>query len=520
MRSNYLTFEASTLVLDLDAEDSPYVRPYNHHVDGAPTSPKFHRLRERQTMQKRVAEFERLSQEYEERYKMTVSDVFHPWRISDYDILSVALDDSSTSESTLPLPTHAFRHSKLSKSILNVNGVPLLVRNSSSKTIAYMLRRQQLNQRLQSDGTLPVVKSLKDALRRCNNFLEVERLITDVVQTPQGHQPLVDCTPTLGHVLKNMVGITPRVQMLSFLNNITMNLDSHGLHISYSIIALAYELSLQCRTFTATQKYLKMMRDNNHTITNELLSDTVINLRASISETENVSSHARSDTADRLLAIYSLLTGRILGDPLPHASLSDFISTRRNWRLGSYIACLARLGAFRTMWHIWHTWSQSARDTETSCQEGDVSRPDLDDKVMRSTDRRATSDAEDIPDSKFARAIHHAIVGNSQFAEVVQAYDFAGATGQYDEDCQLDMEAIMRSADAISTGGRGQFHRVESEEMSEIFSKSSIGEAMAALQSYLGRIPAPSHVKDDDTSIAEPRMRTDEHATNDGDTVD
>ncbi|KAI4869522.1 hypothetical protein F4820DRAFT_444121 [Hypoxylon rubiginosum] len=224
LRSNYKTFEASTLVLDLDAEDSPYVRPYNDDVDGVPAYKSFHMARNLDPMKERVAQFNELSRNYRKFSKMTASKKFSPWRISDHDILSVALNNSSQNEQVRRLLTESdydtlsisldnssqdkqvqrlstdsdpnSHPDEIANDVLKWNGIPFHVWNSSSKTIAYMRRRQQLSYRLQ-----PIVddeKSLIDALWACTNFPIFERLVTSLVQAPQGCQLVSNCGKNIG----------------------------------------------------------------------------------------------------------------------------------------------------------------------------------------------------------------------------------------------------------------------------------------------------------------------------------
>ncbi|KAI1777856.1 hypothetical protein F4818DRAFT_439178 [Hypoxylon cercidicola] len=498
LRSNYRIFEASTLVLDLDAEDSPYVRPYDTHVDGVPKSISQYRFRMRQPMSKRVAKFEKLSTECDEYAKLTASDKFSPWRISDHDILSIALGDSKRVQHSWTNPD-PHRHSDVTSSILKWNGIPRHVRNNSSTIIAYMRRRQQLSHRLQPD--VGDEESLNEALRALNNFPTFKRLIVNVVQTPQGCQLVSNCSESLVQAYEYLARETPPTQMLPFLNNLIINLDSQGIPISTSVLWCAYLTSLRCGVFSMAQKYLKRIHDNNHLLDSTQISSSLKILEMSMAPYNlgDTKTPLRVNTVHQLLAIYSLLTGRILGENILHPSLYEAVLNYSGFNMVTHLTCLARLGAFRTMWHLWRTEHQCFSDDFSSAHKGVTSEPNTGDITEKPSGTVGASDTEAVPDDMlniskaraFAHAIQAAIGSDSRFVELVPTPDFARATGQYNEDCQLDIEAIIRSADIVSTGGNDQSSVVGDEEISEIFSKGSIQESLLALQSYLSHIAIP-----------------------------
>lgn len=523
LRSNYKTFEASTLVLDLDAEDSPYVRPYNDDVDGVPAYKSFHMARNLDPMKERVAQFNELSRNYRKFSKMTASKKFSPWRISDHDILSVALNNSSQNEQVRRLLTESdydtlsisldnssqdkqvqrlstdsdpnSHPDEIANDVLKWNGIPFHVWNSSSKTIAYMRRRQQLSYRLQ-----PIVddeKSLIDALWACTNFPIFERLVTSLVQAPQGCQLVSNCGKNIGQRCKYLAKKTPSTQVLSFLNNLIINLDSQGLPISTSIIWCAYLSSLRCGAFSTTQKHLRRIYDNKHSPHGTQVTYTLEVLAKSIApyDPEDIRAHPGADTVHQLLAIYGLLTGRVLGENTVQPSLDDIVLNHGSPSIFTYLTCLARLGAFRTMWHIWHKEYQYFANDSLLTHTGSTSESNLPDTAEKPGDAVEASDREALSEGNkalaFAHAIHAAIRTNNRFVELAETPGFARATEQYNMDCQLDMDTIINSADIISARGDGQLRQVEGKEMNEIFNKSSTRESLLALQSYLRRVPIP-----------------------------
>ncbi|KAI1766407.1 hypothetical protein GGR53DRAFT_486697 [Hypoxylon sp. FL1150] len=483
LRRNYLMFEASPLVLDLDAEDSPYVRPYDEDVDGRPESAMSYRFRKLWPVRKFAKRFEIRSRAIDEASRRIVSDKFSPWRITDYDVLSVAIDNSSQKEqaqhiSTIPNPFRN-RDNEMDMVIYS-NGIPLTGRKSSVRTIAYMRRRQQLSQRLQPAAGDE--KSLNDAIRACHQFLLLDRLITSVMQTPQGCQLVSNCSNTLGQRCTILAKKTPPIQVLPFLNNLIMNLDSQDLPVSKSIIWYAHLSSLRCGVFSAAQKYMKRMDSDNYALDGEQVAFTLQAFQESIApyHPKDTGTRPKVDIVHQLLAAYSLLVGCELGGSKSQASLRHIVYGHSDTSSGRVVACLARLGAFRILWYLWHSDYQRAGDDLMISKY-----------TTEPSDREAPLDVKkgQWKIEKFARAVHRAIMANNRFTELADIPGFARATGDYHRDCQLDMEAIIKSADIISTRGDGKSRQVDGKEMIEIFNQSSIQESMMALQSYLSRIP-------------------------------
>ncbi|KAJ8113505.1 hypothetical protein ONZ43_g5140 [Nemania bipapillata] len=132
------TFFMPDLVLDLDAEGAEGVRAYDEQVDGVFESKSAAMERELQPVKRRIADFERQYAEYKSNFKTVVADKLHPLRITDFDLLAVALLDSAKASASAPASTtagksnshmgysssHARSHADMLDSVLNKNGIP------------------------------------------------------------------------------------------------------------------------------------------------------------------------------------------------------------------------------------------------------------------------------------------------------------------------------------------------------------------------------------------------------------
>ncbi|KAI1144077.1 hypothetical protein F5Y05DRAFT_363542 [Hypoxylon sp. FL0543] len=488
LRNHAAPFEASTLVLDLDAEDNRYVRPYEEDVDGVPTAKLTAKARALRAVEEPIAKFEQIAEIHDRDFKNTTGKSFNHWHISDYDILSVALKGLPTSDAEqLPSTDILSTSGQATSGIFKWNGIPTRARHNYSMAIAYMLRRQRVVRRLQP--SICEIASFRRGLEESQNLFRLERFITNAFQTPQGYRLVQKCSDTLASTCLKIIqgGPGSPIEMLSFLNNLIMRPEFQGNRIPSSLFRLAHEVALRCRVFTTAQKHLK-------TMPNPLFGDRIFAalqiLEESIAPVEPESveeSRVERGTAPRLLAIYGLLTGRILGEETWQPSLRDMSFKKCGYRTFElYVTCLARLGAFRTMWYIWHT--HDTEESATSDQEDGSSRFDL---VSEPIIMKRRGQVFDI-------AMQKALSTNRDLTELAKGPDFAHTANQFHKDCQLDMEAIFKSADTISKRSQAE-HSIEIGQAEEIFGKPSIGDAMLALQSYLSQIP-PSHEKHDEAS--------------------
>lgn len=508
LRKKYLTYNVSELILDLEAEDSAYVRPYNEEIDGVPRSAWAQHTIESRSKVRRVAIFERQSKEYEAKSRSVQTDKFSAWRISDHDILSVVLanspsarinpdtspgSDSHTLNDIHPLRTP--RASRLVQILLENNGIPDHVWNSTSKTVTYMLRSQQLAHRRRP--SLEDAELFPEALHRCHSFVTFERLVTNMLQTPRGCQIVSLYNDALLSVLSKMENTTPPAEMLPFLHNLILSLESQDLPITFLLLWRAFKTSLLSQAFIPARKYLNMIHDKGHALDDVQIKEALrILVTIWQSGKPAISSRMAAHATPQLLAVYSLLTGREPWEETSRPSLND-AKTRDPSHLHNrihvpkeYITCLAHLGAFRTMWYVWR-----ARPDNRGVVRRQKSKPwNVKQKAADAKNR------EYVKAKVFANAIREAIEANSRLLEVAQASDFANASGQYEGDCQLDIESIVKSADLISQRSPPSLFlppQISQTKIAKIFRKETISEAMSALRDYL------THVQKDRSEILE-----------------
>ncbi|KAI1634161.1 hypothetical protein F4809DRAFT_652094 [Biscogniauxia mediterranea] len=427
MRKQFPTFEASSLLLDLDAEDNRYVRPYDEELDGVPEPASKFRAREMLPLKKRVEDFEILSKQYDTASKATTSQKFSAWHISDHDIFTTTLLGVSPTSALAnpdgaPKPTSSSPPDKMNEYVLDQNGIPHVVRNSTAGVVHYMVNRQRLA-RLRSQ-MFANEESLEHALKRCQILAEVQRLTGRLTQTPEGCRLVAESASAIVDVCKDGLNQVPPTHILSFLNDLMISLSHQVQHIPAELAKYGLEISLQSHIFEAAQMYLKILLTAGHRLSNSATVQALESLRAFVTpnHTEDANTTFSNDIS-RYLAIFSLLTGRGVSQGPLQPSLRDLISDPVGECYQIYLECLAQMGAFRTMWYEW--------------QQVEMHNDGQEDQEAA---RKETA---------FTNAVQFAINSNDGIKDLVRSKDFTVATGQYHEDYRLDMKSVLKSADLL-----------------------------------------------------------------------
>ncbi|KAI1502281.1 hypothetical protein F5X99DRAFT_408233 [Biscogniauxia marginata] len=506
MRTEVPPFEASPLLLDLEAEGNKYVRAYNEELDGVPEPARNFFERQKLPMRKRVENFEAQSAQYKAAFKKTAAEKFDAWHISDHDIFTTTLlgtppPSTRMDHDHIPQPNSSTQPDEMTNYILDQNGIPHMIRDDTTKLLRYMVRGQWLARRL--SRTTRDEEPLEHALQRCQIFPEIKRLIVRLLQTPEGCQLVSQSASTLVSVCKDSLNQVAPLHVLSFLNDLTLNLSERGQQIPADILECGLETSLQCRAFETAQMYLKFLLEANHILPNPAILHILRTLRDFVTpdDIETTESSFQNNSANQYLAVFSLLTGRVFGEESTQPSLRDTLCHSIGESYQIYLECLAQLGAFRTMWHEWQLDMAPTQPThpkvEYSTQEkrlvetpGD-GPPSIEIIESRTEDglgeRKGTAKQE-----AFTKAIHFAISTSNRVKNLAKLPDFAVATGRYPEDYQLDAKTIIEAAGLSSMQcGRSQHNTDlqadmhDGKELVQIFSKRSIHEALLSLQVFL-----------------------------------
>ncbi|KAI1752269.1 hypothetical protein F4782DRAFT_501166 [Xylaria castorea] len=461
-RATWPTFQISDLLLDLDALGVKGVRTFDSQLDGVPESRPAFKKRELQPMKARVAEFEKGYDECQSSFQTISTDKFHPLQISDFDLLAATLFDSPDAlNMTVGLPCHVndpTTHAGMLGSVLDGNGIPHTIRNNTSSTITYMLSRRRVLERsriLSPDLDDEALSSM--AFVRYTTFPEINRLVARIIRTPEGCRTLSGLSDELYIRLKDLIPETEPLQLLSLLNNLLINFDRHGLPMSGKLLNLGIWTSLKCQVIPTAQQYIERKCEHEVLHKTNVYRILDILLQTSIASTQFSPHNFQSNSTSRLTSLFSLLTGYVPGESQRTFSLQSLVERKRHKSFRLYIECLARLGAFRTIWHEWHGLNSELAEKD-----------------------------------HIVTGMLEALSKNQDVRYLARSLEFAHGTGQFREDCQLDLLAISKSAEILalpesnkedhdSAPARVRHYK----ELYQIFRERQIQKALPALQAFL-----------------------------------
>lgn len=272
------SFMVPIRVLDLDAEDSPYVRPFDQETDGLEqrlkwaVDPLLEELKAQAILHHREFNQEAAAM------SRTTKEPFAPQALSDHDIFKVALLGTSASQgfskdaphSTLRPIQERLRDQGVPQSILDQGPV---------ETIPFMLHRQRLaaknmdkDARSVNKGNPPELMHLGDELDRSRNLSEL-RLTALHLSSPllrpykggnvmarlhqclkQDHYPLEDLEKTCDQ--PSTVENWP--DFLKFVNNFTISWLLHGHRVRPNMALFALQLASRHGIMPSILQYLQI----------------------------------------------------------------------------------------------------------------------------------------------------------------------------------------------------------------------------------------------------------------------
>ncbi|RYP79087.1 hypothetical protein DL771_000065 [Monosporascus sp. 5C6A] len=484
------------------------------------------------SMMARIAKFEVESERDDINFTQVLKNKFSPWRVSQLDILSVALfgppsRSISSQLGFLPESAHGLSPDEITASVLEWNGIQRRVRHSAFKTIPYMLRRRNISQRRRDERL-----DFREALKNCRSLADLERVIMPFVQTPTGRALVADQCSRIGQTCMVLHSKDPSVApaILSFLNNLTINLRAQNLRVSQGLEAICVKLSLECGNFIAAQRYIEAC-DNGEFQATKL--DDRLDIMSTVLKTLDgfllnpAGAHHSTDVTQRLLEIYGLLTRWDLGQELAQPPMRRFY--RKDYRTHLlYLMCLVRLGAFRTMWYQWQMDLEEPPEwavVTSGKSKGNHKRAAGEDGVIPG--KIHNGKLQGLGDTEIQEALADVYAkavlrwrGATNYAEVLlRSVEFNSASHNFEQNRQLEIETIIRLGESRSEAAFADDPRRASPEeyegeIAKIFSNSDIRDALAGLQELLSRIVASNDSGHGATPRGSPSIQGPEQTSN------
>ncbi|KAL6910625.1 hypothetical protein GGI43DRAFT_17672 [Trichoderma evansii] len=378
-------FEMPDLLLDLDAEDSRFVRPVDE-ADDLRLERKWDVNPKRLAVQDQLKELQTQISESRRKADDILSNPTNIWRLSPQDILSAALRGTPTvvDEIHPPMMTpEASRDSKelalgndsrLLETLCRENGIPSHALRDDRVLLEWMwLRYKNLKRSMENRSEEPLSPAqLSDALKDQTSILGIRRLVfhslrsVEVAKTYFPKQKGGNNGPNVPHEIRNAclraIAEQPEkaaahLETLSFLGNLAARLSGH---IGPTLTGLALRLSAEAGVVGAISEWLRRgFADNTWEINRASSTDVAETLKTFIQQL----SRGLYAVHDRQL-LFQLFTGiehdSLSNDsfrslPLYYLSEQSKVSTDEAYDMyASYIMLLGHLGAVRTLWKEWY----------------------------------------------------------------------------------------------------------------------------------------------------------------------
>lgn len=388
----YDFFSMPDLLLDLDAEGSSAVRPFDDEADGK-------RLRERwpaDTPRREAARatarrFEQQVYESRRKTREICSQPTNVWRITPHDVLSAALlgspppSEGPVAPTSCEAPPGAPAMGVLERLRIE-NGIPPHAAKDDEQLLRWMLLRQQMldKSRLSRDEAAPSPSQLAQALRKQTSMTGIRRLVCQCLgagtsvacfTAQQGPEP--DMAVELRRACERVLGVASasrdeRLQALATLGNLSERLAAAGASMGAPLLGLCLRLSAEAALPEASSEWLHRGFDADAWSANAQTSRDVASTLDAFGSLLAGGGEPGVDTAPMRQLLLQLLTGIDENDCIAPASLRALTvpyleldgpvpAQQALGAYSSYVALLGQLGAVRTLWKEWRLSAPQAR---------------------------------------------------------------------------------------------------------------------------------------------------------------
>lgn len=378
-------FEMPDLLLDLDAEDSQFVRPVDE-ADDLRLERKWDVNPKRLAVQDQLKELQAQISESRRKADDILSNPANIWRLSPQDILSAALRgtpavvDEIRSPTVTPEPPLGSKEltsgqdSRLIETLCRENGIPPHALQDDRVLMEWMwLRYKNLQRSMENRSEEPLSPAqLSDALKDQTSIIGIRRLMfqslrsTEIAKTYFLKQKGTNNGPNVSLEIRNAClrvlaqhteKAAAHLEILSFLGNLAARLYGHH---GPALTGLALRLSAKAGVVGAISEWLRRgFADNTWERNRASSADVAESLKTFIQQL----SSGLYAVYDRQL-LFQLLTG-IEHDSLSNDSFRSLalfylgeqskVSTDEAYGMyESYIMLLGHLGAVRTLWKEWY----------------------------------------------------------------------------------------------------------------------------------------------------------------------
>ncbi|CAK7241799.1 MAG: hypothetical protein STHCBS139747_003270 [Sporothrix thermara] len=249
MRPNERPYEFPTLVIDLDAEGNPDVRPYDEAVDGAVEADKWADAHASiDALAERLGNFE---SEIEASKARMLATAARPtaWRVLDRDIWSAVLRGPQNYKEPVELPdASSGSEESVMANVLHRNGISP---RQTFQQIPLLLHREE-----EARKNTPALteEQLGTALKGCESLLEARRVLVMAVQTSGGRAAIRANSAAIADLLGSFLQRDPTALPSSSESDgmgIARQISEALLDVSFALTLKNGEVSAKHRAQTA-----------------------------------------------------------------------------------------------------------------------------------------------------------------------------------------------------------------------------------------------------------------------------
>lgn len=362
-KRKFPTVELPEIVLHLDAENSPYVRPFDD-TDAAEQQALWEDYPDNDEVLARTSKLVKdIVRDDNMMYHQTTKP--NPVRsISDYDIFAVALVGGSAVSSSLEnfrlqqRPGQRLRPITISSLVMN--GIPeRILAGDANKVIPFMLNRQQRardkearSKEARSQKNAVSFEAFKLSLGHMKHLSQIRKLCS--ARTSASEKIWTD-QAAIDHMVQTMRSMPPQPleDVLKFVNNFTIRQLSEDIGLNASMSLYGLEIASRLKLLAPIVQYLQICLSQG-CIGSDGDSAEVLETvgRGMLVALEHGQGTARGTRPE----LFALLTGRSLDNSEPQPALLGLkrLQRQEDARVHLvYVRLLAELGALRLLWYAW-----------------------------------------------------------------------------------------------------------------------------------------------------------------------
>lgn len=395
----YKFFEMPDLLLDLDADGAPNVRSFNAEVDEPAMAARWSDSPRRAQVRAQLRQLQDQVVELRQKAHDVSSEPTNVWRITAHDVMSAALYGGSAtprkpakrfflqepseevdgSGGTAPSPPQL---RQMADKVRAKNGIPPHAVHQDQLLLHWMLLRRHCSENSPGQKA-PSASQFAQAIESQTSLMGIRRLVSQSLAAGMStasffhsntlsDQSLPRCIRTAcERILSGSSSSRSlRLEVLTFLGNLSERLYSLGTCLGPDLCGLALKLAAEAGSVVAASAWLQRCHD--HGVEQISMCDIQSTLRflRSLQSDEHLMS--KSQITEQRQRLLRLLTGiDDSGQSVP-ASLRSFVvlwEQQKKKKPGSeaqelfagYMELLGHLGAARTIWAEWRELPGSLR---------------------------------------------------------------------------------------------------------------------------------------------------------------